>query len=141
MPAAGGTVRHLSQPPTGGHLPSRGPLNRPRREKRCMFQAALRRRVLRCCRSRRERENDHMVRGYAPAWPRHGPILMRAAMPGPPCAYVAGRSLVIGTCESQCESDNCPNALVCRPRRWARACDGCGGGDTRGPGEYSPYSL
>lgn len=75
----------------------------------------------------------------AAAWPHIDAC--RNAWPAEPCAYVAGRSLVIGTCESQCESDNCPNALVCRPRRWARACDGCGGGDTRGPGEYSPYSL
>ncbi|CAF3433811.1 hypothetical protein FGSG_10618 [Fusarium graminearum PH-1] len=51
----------------------------------------------------------------------------RKAWPAEPCAYIAGNAMVLGTCESVCETTNCPNNLVCKPRRWTRHCDNCGG--------------
>ncbi|PTD02659.1 hypothetical protein FCULG_00009071, partial [Fusarium culmorum] len=51
----------------------------------------------------------------------------RKAWPAEPCAYIAGNAMVLGTCESVCETTNCPNNVVCKPRRWTRHCDNCGG--------------
>lgn len=59
---------------------------------------------------------------------------------------MAANALVVGTCESACDDNSCPNNLVCRPRRWTRQCDNCGGdngfGGGRGMGaEYGPTVL
>ncbi|KAL4732039.1 hypothetical protein ACLX1H_001044 [Fusarium chlamydosporum] len=36
----------------------------------------------------------------------------RKAWPAEPCAYIAGNAMVLGACESVCETNNCPNNLV-----------------------------
>ncbi|OBS29630.1 hypothetical protein FPOA_03569 [Fusarium poae] len=65
----------------------------------------------------------------------------RKAWPAEPCAYIAGNAMVLGTCENVCETTNCPNNLVCKPRRWTRHCDNCGGDLNTGGGRGSTHGT